>query len=652
MKHMLSVVVLAVAFQGLADGGSAVPEPAFAFKYDGRDVKGNASAVVDARLKVTVERQSYSEFDATEWVLWFENPSTEKSGILSDIHDADYLVALPKAPSKFAGEIGLPGERAVTTMKGCVDGRCYSVDDRVSSLEFMPVTHYFHPWNTSTFSRENSGGRSSDGEAPFFEIAQDGMGAMVALGWTGDWKATFSNGADGVRVAAGLRNARFYLEPGERLRTCRILVMNYAKGEDAGNKFRRLIRRHFSHVASHPGSRESLFAYELWGGLPTAEMVRRLTALKARGLTFEDVWIDAGWYGASKKCDDAYSGDWGAWTGDWKVNSRIHPDGLASVRDAARAIGAGIMLWIEPERVVGSSAFAREHGDLLLTAPGMGNNRLLYYGNESGRAHVRDTILALAERLDFSCYRQDFNMGVTSYFAANDAKDRRGITEIRHVLGLYRLWDELLERRPGLLIDNCASGGRRLDLETLRRSVFFFRSDYQCAFNANADVMQCHNASLARLIPLGGCTTKVSDLYSLRSAYSSSLGVAYWNAVFQDEKKVDWAAAKKSHDEYLRIRRYFPCDFYNHGSARFDPAGWAVWQYHDPASRSGIVMAFRRAESPCDRAQVALKGLPADCRFSLENLDTGAVSESGTNLEIVLPARRSSVVYVYTCNVK
>ena len=32
-----------------------------------------------------------------------------------------------------------------------------------------------------------------------------------------------------------------------------------------------------------------------------------------------DLWIDAGWYGNSTKCDDAYTGDWGRWTGDWEI---------------------------------------------------------------------------------------------------------------------------------------------------------------------------------------------------------------------------------------------------------------------------------------------------------------------------------------------
>ncbi len=633
---------MAILSLAVCASASLAPGPAFTFKYGGNAVSGTSSMQVDEHLKVTVESVSYPQFNAVEWVLWFENPSSEKSAVLSDIRDGDFLVPLPPEPKKFAGDVSVPGDRAVVTMAGCVSGLDYSTSDANSAREFAAVPLYFHPrrGNNNNFELSNGRARSSDCLAPFFEVTQDGQGAVVAIGWTGGWRAKFSNRKDGVRVETGLSRARFYLEPGEKLRTSRVLVMDYAKGEDAGNKFRRLVRRYFSHVASHPGAREGLLAYELWGGLPSEEMIRRVNTLKNRGLAYEDLWIDAGWYGNSKKCDDAYTGDWGAWTGDWVPNWRIHPKGLADVRDAAKSAGMGIMLWFEPERVVASSNFAKEHPDMLV-------DRLLYYGNDSARDYVRDVIADYAERLDLSCYRQDFNFDPGTVMEKHDAKDREGITQIRHITGMYRMWDELLARRPQMLIDNCSSGGRRIDIETLRRTVAFFRSDYQCGFNANADVLQAHNAGISRLLPYTGCTAKMSDVYSLRSAYSSSHGVAYWNAIFQKEEKVDWASAKKCCDEYLRIRKYFPCDFYNHGSAGLDPTAWAIWQYNDPEKGEGVVLAFRRAESPSSRAAISLKGLPEDSVLQVENLDTGAKSTIAGDLEISLPERRSSTVILY-----
>jgi len=55
------------------------------------------------------------------------------------------------------------------------------------------------------------------------------------------------------------------------------------------------------------------------------------------------------------------------------------------------------------------------------------------------------------------------------------------MTENLYVQGYLAYWDGLLQQHPGMLIDSCASGGRRNDLETLRRAVPLLRSDYQAA---------------------------------------------------------------------------------------------------------------------------------------------------------------------------
>lgn len=62
-------------------------------------------------------------------------------------------------------------------------------------------------------------------------------------------------------------------------------------------------------------------------------------------------------------------------------------------------------------------------------------------------------------------------MDPLEYWQAADVEDRQGITEIRHIEGLYKLWDELRQEFPNLIIDNCSSGGRRIDMETISRSL-------------------------------------------------------------------------------------------------------------------------------------------------------------------------------------
>ena len=104
---------------------------------------------------------------------------------------------------------------------------------------------------------------------------------------------------------------------------------------------------------------------------------------------------------------------------------------------------------------------------------------------------------------------------------ANDAPDRQGITEIRHVTGYLAYWDELRRRHPDMLIDTCASGGRRNDLETLRRAVPLWRSDYGYD---DPPAMQNLTYGLALWVPYFGTGIRSSNVYSFPQHHGSGLG--------------------------------------------------------------------------------------------------------------------------------
>ena len=133
----------------------------------------------------------------------------------------------------------------------------------------------------------------------------------------------------------------------------------------------------------------------------------------------------------------------------------------------------------------------------------------------------------------------------------------------------------------------------------------------------------------------------------IRSSYSSSWGGAFYNAIFQSMDEEDFLWTKKITEEYRSIRKYMSMNFYNHGSLCFDNTSWAIWQYHDDISGSGIVMAFRRSNSPFDSVKIKLKGMPEGEKCTFTNLDTNTSFESTNSLEIVLPEKRSSVIFEY-----
>ena len=630
-------------------------KPDFSFKYNGKSFSGSEACAqstpsgmvysLEDGVEVCLKINEYKDYNATEWVLHFENKSSANSGIFSDISDCDTLLPLQMPEPPNPGYMPKQGNACVITMNGMVDGAYYWDYDKVSATEYGFNYEYLDKCKKRKY--ENIGGRSSDGIMPFFDATASGDGYIASIGWTGNWKAEFTRCDAGIQIRTGLKETEFYLKPGEKIRTSSILIMKYTDAEDKHNKFRRLIKSHFSHKSCTHSDRDGLMAVEFWGGLTSEEMKKRLNEFKEYDINFEDVWIDAGWYGNCTKCDDPFTGDWSAHTGDWSVNKCVHPQELRDVSECARQAGMKLMLWFEPERAIEGTDATKNHPDWFLSIPDS-KNKILNYGNDEAKTYVRDMLCGYIDELDLSCYRQDFNTFLTEYFKVNDEENRRGITEIKHIMGMYEIWDYILEKSPGIIIDNCASGGRRIDIETLKRSIPFFRSDYLCNFNENPEVLQTHNSNIAQYLPYNGCSSKTKgDTYAIRSSYSSSWGAMFYATIFRTMSKEDFMWTKKITDEYRSIRKYMSMDFYNHGSSEFDDTSWAIWQYHDTDSQSGIIMAFRRSNSPFESVKVKLKGLAGDKNYTATNLDSKMVCDIQDTIEIVLPQKRSSTIIEY-----
>lgn len=626
-------------------------KPEFSFYYGEQkmvlSVQKDIVYELEKEITVQVISREYPEYEAREWVLHFENKSGHNSQVFSEIMDCDTVLPFVFPAALRPGYMPKPKDACVITMNGMVDGRYYWENDKVSAKEYTFSEEYLDKAPGCSKSFANIGGRSSEGLMPFFDVTAGDCGYIAAVGWTGDWKAEFTKEDSGIRMRSGLKEAGFYLMPGEKVRTTSVLIMQYNSGEDKYNKFRRLIKNYFSHKSNTLACRNGLMAAELWGGLSSEEMKKRINQLKDHGIKFEDVWIDAGWYGQCTKCDEAFSGDWASHTGEWEVNSRVHPGELKDVAECAQAAGMKLMLWLEPERAIADTKIVKEHPEWFMSIPG-NHSYILNYGNKEAQGYVCSLISQYIEKLGLSCYRQDFNAQLTEYFRRNDEENRRGITEIKHITGMYEMWEYLLKKHPGLLIDNCASGGRRIDIESLRRTIPFFRSDYQCNFNENPEVLQVHNSNISCYLPYNGCTSKTKyDTYAIRSSYSSSWGGAFYNAVFQSMCEEDFAWAKKITEEYKEIRKYFSCDFYNHGSAVFDETAWTIWQYHDSETDRGIVMAFRRCKSPFEQVRIHLKGLEEGKIYQYEDRDSGECWDGSDQLLMELQQQRSCRIIEY-----
>jgi alpha-galactosidase len=198
-----------------------------------------------------------------------------------------------------------------------------------------------------------------------------------------------------------------------------------------------------------------------------------------------------------------------------------------------------------------------------------------------------------------------------------------------------------------MLIDTCASGGHRNDLETLRRSIPLLRSD----FLMEPVSQQCHTYGLAFWIPFYGTGTSSMDPYEFRSQMCP-----HFTACFDMRRKdLPYETARKLLNEWkTEIAPNYFGDFYPLTPYSLSNEVWMAWQFHRPEIGTGIVQTFRRAGSVYESARLPLRGLDRKALYTVMDLDAieKKVEISGAELMdrglyITVAKQREAKVMVY-----
>jgi len=322
------------------------------------------------------------------------------------------------------------------------------------------------------------------------------------------------------------------------------------------------------------------------------------------------------------------------------------------------------LLWIEPERASYGTPVTLEHPDWFLRrkkGPISENESLLLnLGNPEAWKWAVETVSDLISENGIDCYRQDFNIDPSTFWMFTDTVGRKGITEMRFVEGFYAFWDELLRRHPGLLIDNCASGGRRIELETISRSIALWRSDYNCFPDMIPEASQYHGYGLSHWLPAHSISpyTEPGDTYQFRSSLSAGIVFKmeyYTKKSNYKQPDYPWEWHRKMILEAMRAGRFFYGDFFPLTQGDYLQDSWMVYQYHLTDTDEGMILAFRRPESGMTGGTFRLKGVSPGETYEFEDADTGKINRySGSDitkkgLEILISNPRSSRLLFYRC---
>jgi alpha-galactosidase len=282
------------------------------------------------------------------------------------------------------------------------------------------------------------------------------------------------------------------------------------------------------------------------------------------------------------------------------------------------------LVWFEPERVMPGSWLRQNHPEWLLSPSNLPAPlayqqewRLLNLGDSAARGWAERTFSGLITEFGVDVYRQDFNMHPLYYWRTSEAADRQGMNEICYVEGLYDYLDTLRKEHPNLLIDNCASGGRRLDFEMMRRSVPLWRSDY-CWDPIGAQSIMF---GLSYWLPLQGLGAVSVDPYDVRSGMGACASFAFDYYLPHADF---WTPLAARIQEYRRVQALFQGNYYPLTPYSVAKDVWVAWQFDRPDLGEGLVQAFRRPQSAVQTAQYHLHGLIPDQLYAVTDVDSGA----------------------------
>jgi alpha-galactosidase len=250
-------------------------------------------------------------------------------------------------------------------------------------------------------------------------------------------------------------------------------------------------------------------------------------------------------------------------------------------------------------------------------------------------------------------FRQDGGASFVEQWDADDKPDRIGMNEIQYITNFYAFWDALRTRIPDLQIDNCFSGGKRLDLETMSRSVSLWRSDAMThPFDISMEPSQAQG--LIPWIPLSGGVWSLDknlrpddpkQLYNQRSSYCAGLDVG-------GDSIPDWL--KSSLAEYEEVQPYFYGDFYPLAGYSMGLDAWTLWQLDRPDLKSGVVLMLRRQKSPFVTVKLLLHDIDSAAQYDVEvRRGLGKVppkrmtGKDLLNLEVSIPDAPGSALVFY-----
>ncbi|MCZ0702268.1 alpha-galactosidase [Natronobacillus azotifigens] len=171
--------------------------------------------------------------------------------------------------------------------------------------------------------------------------------------------------------------------------------------------------------------------------------------------------LDDGWFG-DRNHDRAGLGDWN------RTNLTKLPEGIPGLASKIEQLGLKFGLWFEPEMVNKDSELYRAHPDWIIQTPDRSaspsrNQHVLDFSRTEVVDYIYEAMREVLASARISYVKWDMNRYITECFSHGRAAVEQGKTFHKYILGVYSLYERLINEFPDILFESCSSGGARFD---------------------------------------------------------------------------------------------------------------------------------------------------------------------------------------------
>lgn len=357
----------------------------------------------------------------------------------------------------------------------------------------------------------------------------------------------------------------------------------------------------------------------------------------ARDLGIELFVLDDGWFG--ERHDDTSS------LGDWFENKEKLPNGIKGLSEKVDALGMKFGLWFEPEMVCKDTKLFQEHPDWIISTPNRrpshGRNQFIL---DFSREEVVNYIFTLMDNIitnsRISYIKWDMNRYMTEVYSQSLAIDQQGEVAHRYILGVYNLYERLIEKYPEILFESCAGGGARFDPGLLFYAPQAWASDDTDA--AERLKIQYGTSMVYPLSSIGshisavpnhqvGRTTPIDTRANV--AYFGTFGYELDITKLSDEEKT----IVKEQTSFFKEKRQLIRDGRFYRLLNPFESNEVSWMVVSDNQKEAIVGYYKVLAKPNDKYyRVKLKGLDPDKLYAIQGKETLHYGDELMNVGIIL----------------